>query len=60
MQWIQEAGYNAVDTGSRLQCSGYRKQATMQWIQDPNQSNADNLNIVVYTFQEQKEGTCES
>jgi hypothetical protein len=29
------------------ECSGFldlREQAKMQWIQDPNQSNADNLN----------------
>ena len=26
------------------QFSGRRKQARMQWLQDPNQSNLDNLN----------------
>jgi hypothetical protein len=37
-----------------------RKQAKMQWIQDPSQRNVDNLNKVrrdaQQTFQEQKEG----
>jgi len=31
----------------------------MQWVQDPNQSNVDNLNNVIReasTFQEHKEG----
>jgi len=36
------------------------KQAAMQWVQDPNQSNVDNVNIGMCTFQQQKEGTCES
>ena len=41
-----------------------RKQAKMQWIQDPSQSNADNLNNVRLdasrNFREKKEGIFES
>jgi len=47
------------------ECLGFldqRKQAKMQWIQDPSQSNVDNLNDVRRTVsrQEQKEGISES
>ena len=42
------------------ECLGFlhqRKQAKMQWLQNPKQSNVDNLNNVRRkTFQEQKEG----
>ena len=41
-----------------------RKQAKMQWIQDPSQSNADNLNNVRRDasghFRNKKEGISES
>ena len=37
-----------------------RKQAKMQWIQDPSQSNADNLNNVRRDASRQKESISES
>jgi len=48
------------------ECLGFldqRKQATMQWVQDPSQSNVDNLNNVRHEvsrhFREKKEGISE-
>jgi hypothetical protein len=37
-----------------------RKQAKKQWVQDPSQSNVDNLNNVRRELQEQKEGISEN
>jgi hypothetical protein len=40
-----------------------QKQTKVHWLQDPNQSNVDNLHNVgrgAGTFQEQKEGMSES
>ena len=34
--------------GKCLGFLGHRKQAKMQWLQDPNQSNVDNLNNIIY------------
>jgi len=49
------------------ECVGFldqRKQAKMQWVQDPNQSNVDNLNNVrceaSRNFRSKKEGKSES
>jgi hypothetical protein len=47
-----------------LGISDQRKQAKMQWIQDPSQSSADNLNnvrrVVSRHFRKKKEGIFES
>ena len=41
-----------------------RKQAKVQWLQEPNQNNVDNLNNVIWAasrhFRKQKEGISES
>jgi len=49
------------------ECLGFldqRKQAKMQWVQDPRQSNVDNLNNVRHKvsrhFREKKEGIFDS
>jgi hypothetical protein len=49
------------------ECLGFldqRKQAKMQWLQDPNRSNVNNLNHLRRAaskhFREQKEGISES
>jgi hypothetical protein len=47
-----------------LQFLGQRNQAKMQWLQDPDQSNLDNLNNATYEasrhFRGKKEGISES